>query len=339
MRKDKNKRINQVLKRDRFRCGIHADGCGKKIDISNENPTLDHIIPKSFLHTQWKSLDRASYLFRGLWNLQVMCEECNRKKEGQLIEYPTFKCRCHCIYINMNGDRYIYYKNGTRVEKRLFFKGHLEERGKARPGMRASKGMNLIMAKGGRDGKRCIGFSRIKGSKIGHQVNDAPYFVQILNNIAQLFNISLWEEAIQECNYFIKEYEKDYGVGLKVEVGVEDIGFISKIYTYLLLGRLYKQMGLETGLCWLAEERRIYQESKSLRLGLGNLIIDFDKNNYEIILKKIIQGIDNHILYLEKNNILVIQKEGVKNSTYGRWVGKEYYRLSLPSSWYKSPIY
>ncbi len=70
--------MNQILERDNYLCGIHTEGCEKKITV--EEATVDHIVPKNIIKTVPRKDQNKFY--RGSLNLQPMCRNCNKKKEG-----------------------------------------------------------------------------------------------------------------------------------------------------------------------------------------------------------------------------------------------------------------
>lgn len=92
----------KLLERDDWRCGIHMEGCGEKIDSPSPSVcTVDHIIPR----TVFKKLSTNDYngYNRASWNKQLMHRSCNEKRgAGYDRSWPDFKCQCHFLYLE--GD-------------------------------------------------------------------------------------------------------------------------------------------------------------------------------------------------------------------------------------------
>ena len=97
-------RKKRLLRRDGNICGLHLDGCGKRITKSEiQSTTIDHIIPRDYIV---KVVPERKKEFEKDWNLQPMHHDCNVGRGGQLAGYHAFRCGCHFLHIKQ-GDLYV----------------------------------------------------------------------------------------------------------------------------------------------------------------------------------------------------------------------------------------
>ena len=89
------------MERDDGVCGLHIEGCGRRL-ASSRDAEVGHMIHRSF----FKSFDRTRKTdFNGDWNCQPECPQCNDRRRGQLVDWPLYSCRCHYLQVSKNGDR------------------------------------------------------------------------------------------------------------------------------------------------------------------------------------------------------------------------------------------
>ncbi len=88
----------RLLKKDRFRCGVHVGGCGRKLTL--EATTIDHIVPRNILRINPEIYDQ---LTSDESFLQPMCQDCNSaRKQGALD--VAFACKCHsATFLSQSG--------------------------------------------------------------------------------------------------------------------------------------------------------------------------------------------------------------------------------------------
>ena len=91
----RRKQRGRVLRRDKWRCGIHLGGCGQLIEEAKVC-NVDHIIPSAFFS---KVTGGDQSLFERDWNCQPMHMSCNQKKAAGVVEWPKFRCRCHFLQV------------------------------------------------------------------------------------------------------------------------------------------------------------------------------------------------------------------------------------------------
>ena len=118
-------KLRRVMSRDGSICGLHWGGCGREIE-NRKDASLDHIIPQSYL----EGMDSETKTeFRGAWNLQPMCRQCNEGKKGQVWGWPLFKCTCHWLQLTEDGEMYICETTGgkSNPQRHLFRKGAISE--------------------------------------------------------------------------------------------------------------------------------------------------------------------------------------------------------------------
>lgn len=273
------KRLQQILKRDHYICGLHAGGCRKKIDPNKDNPTLDHIFSKSYTKNN-KNKDK----FKKSWNYQSMCSLCNSKKGGQLINAPIFTCRCHYIYIKPNGGWFIFYKVKNKWEGFCY----------------ATVTSGAQMVAGKRRNK--IGYSVMQNNKFGHLIESYSFFKRVLINAHQLFRVGKFREVIKECNIFKEHYLKGRGISLTQEAGDKKILALSEFYFLQIVSLLYYREGLKNGSLYLGNDflnKKFFIESN-----LRNRILDLDKDDFKIILNGLLKKVSDHVNYLLENDFL-----------------------------------
>ena len=110
-----SKKRSRLLHRDEFLCGIHLEGCGKKIE-SIRGATVDHIFTRSFFREF-----AAPAEVNGDWNCQPMHPACNEKRAGQIYGFPLFRCACHWLQIvetPAGHEVVVCYQNEKREPER-----------------------------------------------------------------------------------------------------------------------------------------------------------------------------------------------------------------------------
>ena len=202
------KTLQKILERDNYICGLHSGGCGKTIDIKHdEPPTLDHIISKDYIKKLKNKTD-----FRKSWNYQPMCEKCNKKREGQIIDWPEFKCKCHGVYIDDLGVRWIMYKYREKWNRVKY----LEEMKVPDEAPNEDKIVPGVMLIGG--GRRNYGGAKAIGlGKFGHLFYLTTFYKRLKINAFEFERTEQWEELKKEVEKFAIQYLKDEGKLFKKE--------------------------------------------------------------------------------------------------------------------------
>lgn len=118
MGRNNRKRLSYLLSRDKFRCGLHTGGCGKRI-LNRADASIDHIVTKSFFKDREDSIRPRDY--NQYWNCQPMHQACNAKRGGQIYGFPLFTCSCHWLQIENTSRGHVltlHYK--TDESERTF---------------------------------------------------------------------------------------------------------------------------------------------------------------------------------------------------------------------------
>lgn len=281
------KRLKKILERDKYICGAHSGGCGKRINPEQDRPTLDHIFSRSYLKS-YKNKDK----FRKPWNYQAMCSECNEKKGSQLINNPIFKCKCHYIYIKFNGDRHIFYKIKKNKWENFCYANLVN-----------SDRTTLKMTAGKRG--NAVGFSALENNKFGHIIYSYGVFGSILFNANQLFRVGQFKEVIDEYFIFKKNYLQDEDSLFAQEQGNNKIKFLSEFYFLKMVSSLYVKHGVKNGMLVLA---KYFLSAKHLiKSNLENDILELDKNNINIIFKYVLIFTKDHLGHLIKHGYLKVE--------------------------------
>ena len=176
-------KLRKVMSRDGDICGLHLGGCGRKIETRGE-ASLDHIISQSYI----KSMDPERRTeFKGIWNAQPMCRECNRDKKGQVNGWPLFQCSCHYLQLIEDGNMYICEL--TEGEPQL--KRHLFRTGTISDGHGVEFTANVGKWKD-KNGVRWSGYadgSHPNFTEIGHGMACIPRFSLLLFNWLELVRV------------------------------------------------------------------------------------------------------------------------------------------------------
>lgn len=200
----RSKRLQNLLERDNYHCGIHYGGCGKKIN-STDIANIDHIIPKTIL----KNKQGHSTFYKPVF-LQPMHESCNSiDKRGQLTKYPEFTCDCHYTYFNVETEtveiffrQHIKHNDTFEWKKEIFIENFIDD---------SKNGMGIIMMVGNRGDS--YGFK--KDNDMGSMFRSYKYsemYICYLMNILSLLKCKRIEEAKQEYIKYTKfvETENNY---------------------------------------------------------------------------------------------------------------------------------
>ena len=103
--------MNKEVRR-KFLTGKSCASCGTK-----NNLTVDHIVPRSFLHP-FGFMD----VYNDRENLQAMCEPCNKAK-GMTLDYKNPKT---ILFMNKILDRWVYFNQIPQAKKRHYIFKELE---------------------------------------------------------------------------------------------------------------------------------------------------------------------------------------------------------------------
>lgn len=199
--------LEDILRRDTHRCGIHSGGCGKRLAIEEAN--IDHIIPKNFVK------NRENYHeFLKDWNCQPTHRGCNTEKGGMVLETPQFQCICHGVYLDEDGNWRIMHKiteNGWqeetfRKEGRSYQIAPTEEE--------PSNAIKMIPRK--RWGE--TGFSLEPGRERGHAFRPTKFYNRFMVNCSELDRTMRWDRLEKETEQFAKHYIADDGAGIQREL-------------------------------------------------------------------------------------------------------------------------
>ena len=280
------KRLKQILKRDNYICGVHTGGCKKIINPNKDNPTLDHIFPRSYIKNN-KNKDK----FRKSWNYQPMCGLCNDKRGGQLINAPIFTCKCHYIYIESNGDWFIFYKFKNKWESFCY--------------TTVDSGAQMVVGKRGNK----VGWSSVQNNKFGHLIYSYRLFKRVLINANQLFRVGQFKKVIEECNIFKKYYLRDGGISLMQETGNKKILTLSEFYFLQIVSLLYFREGPKKGSLYLGKD--FFGNQVFIETQLRERILDLDKDDFKLILNSLLEQIDKYISYLLENNFLIYKNASI----------------------------
>ncbi|MDD9869098.1 MAG: hypothetical protein OXU50_04300 [Gammaproteobacteria bacterium] len=202
-----NKRIIRLLRRDNYKCGIHTGGCGE--DIKRNEATKDHIIPKDYVKTRDNSRE-----FIGDWNYQPMHKRCNEEREGQIIDKPEFKCKCHGVYVDEQGARWVMYKEGKNWKKVKYW-SEKPNRDYTIPPVQ-KEAMNRVIIVPGRS-KNQAGVSIFKPGAFGHMFYPMGFYERLEQNGFELERTEQWEKLEAEAETFARHYMSDGGESLKWE--------------------------------------------------------------------------------------------------------------------------
>ena len=298
-------RLKKILERDNYICGLHSGGCKKIIDLVSDQPTLDHIIPKSYIQKRTNKKD-----FRKSWNYQPMCQKCNQKREGQIIDWPNFNCKCHGIYIDDFGVRWVMYKHRTKWHRVKYFE-EMKIPDKAPDEHKIIS--DVMMISGGR--KNYGGAKALGIGKFGHLFYPVKFYKRLESNVFEFERTEQWEELEKEIEKFAKHYLKDGGKNLKNEVKenykyymanwiywdfkaqqqnqrekkkgkIEIIKQIMKKYSltddreYLEIEKIVEQL--------IASKRSFLRKNRSFKNPIGSLI--FSKNKSQRVVNKFLTG-------------------------------------------------
>lgn len=100
----KRTRLQRLLERDNYRCGIHLAGCGESLDTKDAN--IGHIVPKAVLRRP-TGYDQLHFDNLGSsvpdCNVQPMHEDCNFKMYSSFPPNP-FTCYCKCCRWAFSND-------------------------------------------------------------------------------------------------------------------------------------------------------------------------------------------------------------------------------------------
>ena len=220
--------LKRILSRDNNRCGIHTEGCQKK--ITNNDATVDHIFPKAFMKTR-----PNIYEFQREWNYQPMCEKCNHKRSGCMVNDIKFNCDCHGIHIDDDGNRWAMYKkmNGKKVVwKRIkYLNGSAKFNEYKNPSLLAGKNCNMTatMGKAG----SIMGISAFQNkklglAKVGHMFEPIQFYDRIITNSIEFERTKQWKNLAFEIEIFSKHWFSDEGKSLKKESSKDYIDTIAK---------------------------------------------------------------------------------------------------------------
>jgi len=213
-----SKRIIRLLKRDNYKCGIHTGGCGK--NIKRNEATRDHIIPKDYVKTRDNRRE-----FIGDWNYQPMHKRCNEKKEGQIIDKPEFKCKCHGVYVDEQGWRWIMYKDGKKW-KEVKYWSEKSNRDYANPPAQkeAMNRVNMVL----RSSRNQAGVSIFKPGAFGHMFHPIGFYERLEQNGFELERTEQWEKLEAETETFAGHYLNDGGESLKRERAEQSVYTVAK---------------------------------------------------------------------------------------------------------------
>lgn len=213
-----SKRITKLLQRDNYTCGIHVGGCGKKIE--RNEATQDHIIPKNYIKTRSNNRE-----FIGYWNYQPMHKRCNEKREGQIIDKPEFKCKCHGVYVDEHGARWIMYKGGKNW-KMVKYWSEKTDRDYTNPPVQKEVINRVIMTPGKSRNK--AGVSIFKPGTFGHMFYPMMFYERLEQNGFELERTEQWEKLAAEAETFAGHYLSDGGESLKRERGEHSVYTVAK---------------------------------------------------------------------------------------------------------------
>lgn len=208
MAKKTNKRLRCILKRDGRKCGIHSEGCRQPI-VKISDATLDHIIPKGYTRQRGISLN-----FQGNWNYQPMHKECNAAREGQLIDWPKFTCRCHGIYIDERGNRWVMYEEDKIWEMAKYWKSAGDRDYTKLPAQPFPRNV-VHIAVGKQFGQS--GMSIKRPGSFGHAFYPVDFYERMGRNGSELDRTQQWGKLLLEVETFKRHYLSDGGKSLNEE--------------------------------------------------------------------------------------------------------------------------
>jgi len=213
-----SKRITRLLKRDNYKCGIHVGGCGK--EIKRGEATRDHIIPKNY--SRKRSNNRE---FIGDWNYQPMHKRCNEEREGQIIDKPEFKCKCHGVYVDEQGARWIMYRD-RKNWKRVKYWSEKDDRDYTNPPIQEEI-MNRVHMIPGKN-KNKVGASIFKPGAFGHMFYPMRFYERLESNGFELERTEQWKKLEAEAETFAGHYLSDSGESLKRERAEQSVYTVAK---------------------------------------------------------------------------------------------------------------
>lgn len=289
------KRLNRILDRDGYICGLHAGGCYKKIDPLTDEPSVDHIFSKDFI----KHLPNRA-CFRQGWNYQAMCKRCNEIKGGQGI--PSFHCNCHYIYITDDGKQFVYYKERFRGREKWRYQCFHSPDPVA--GNRSDMHPNQVIATfsivSGQRGK-LRGFSAEKGKTFGHILSHPGRYKRLLSNSLELLRVGRGRELALECNKFRAAYKQGGLSSLSSEARDKTLISLAEFY-YLDTVALYCIKEWNQG--WVNLGNDLFSNSgRSIRKSIHERLLTGHQ--------PIIDGICTRVTNMLKDNVHYLVSIGV----------------------------
>lgn len=214
-RRGYQKHRNLIVERDDGRCGIHSEGC--LLPLGDTAISIDHIIPESLFYNFPNKEE-----FHEPWNLQPMHESCNRNKEGQVIDWPEFNCKCHGVYIDENGSRSIMHKENGRWEDMVYYKGK-ENYSTTPTTPKPSNSFAMLMRKQGKN----TGMMIKRPGSFGHLIQPVGFYERLELNVIELERVGRWKKIKEEAGIFLRHCQRDGGISLYWEAGPESQNVIN----------------------------------------------------------------------------------------------------------------
>lgn len=272
--KKQRRSLTKILSRDDDRCGIHAGGCGEKIEPTQHGIDRDHIYPKAY----FKGRPNASQ-FNDLWNLQPMHRDCHELRgRGQIVSGVSFRCTCHYNYADEQGNRFVYYKQpseswykrrdsnwrerkDTKWNRSLYHTGRLFEGVKieGQPNVSDRTLAFTLIAGSTADGKG-KGFAR---DQIGHLMVPFAPFHRLLYNSTGLLRCQRWTEVLDETKKFAALRKSAGEARLINETGTAYLQALIECHMQSYIAGMFTTNGFANGAVLLSD-RAIDMPSKIL---------------------------------------------------------------------------